>query len=582
MTTDFKQHLSAVGTESKVTPHELAWCGEDALLLYWDTQLFLVGILDFFVRFRINSGVLLVAEIDSVRIISEHTCELLEAVPDSTVAVFKEGSSAPGALLFDAAEDYENKQVSADEIMRGLDEDECITGIEQCLDAAMHEYSYKTQKELLQAASFGKLWVQNYDPNAFVDNCRTLRVLNAARQYDVGIPLTFRQFELLEAEVLIDRLINRHRHLLALRICQYLRHNPERVLVHWACAKIKASEEEDDEVLGQIIIDKLLQCPGLSFAKIATTAFHSGRRALATKLLEHEPLATDQVPLLISMKEDELALHKAIESGDTDLVYVALMHLQKTRPFNDFFLLIKDKPLARNLYINYCKQRDLAALQKFYYRMTQPFEAANVAVIKAYNSPDWQERLKGLKIALAFYEKSHQFQKDLTSDQIKLLEEEAKGEAKGQRGLVDLSVSELIERYIAARQMDKALYIKNTFNVPENRMWHLQVRTLAKNKLWNDLYALVQKNKKPPIGFQPFIEACVEHKVHDEAVTFSTPHHITPVTTSTHILIWICMNRIFTIMRYMMCDEPNIYICMSIGEIYSNASRCPRADGMVM
>jgi hypothetical protein len=36
-------------------------------------------------------------------------------------------------------------------------------------------------------------------------------------------------------------------------------------------------------------------------------------------LLDYEPRAADQVPLLMSMQEDELALIKAIESGDTDL-----------------------------------------------------------------------------------------------------------------------------------------------------------------------------------------------------------------------------------------------------------------------
>jgi hypothetical protein len=83
--------------------------------------------------------------------------------------------------------------------------------------------------------------------------------------------------------------------------------------------QIKASEEEDEKSLGAKIVEKLSTCPGISFSAIATTAFHSGRRALAVSLLEYEPRATDQVPLLISMKEDELALKKAIDSGDTDL-----------------------------------------------------------------------------------------------------------------------------------------------------------------------------------------------------------------------------------------------------------------------
>lgn len=37
------------------------------------------------------------------------------------------------------------------------------------------------------------------------------------------------------------------------------------------------------------------------------------------KLLDHEPKASEQVPLLLTMKEDRLALLKAVDSGDTDL-----------------------------------------------------------------------------------------------------------------------------------------------------------------------------------------------------------------------------------------------------------------------
>ena len=45
------------------------------------------------------------------------------------------------------------------------------------------------------------------------------------------------------------------------------------------------------------------------------------------KLLDHETRASDQVPLLLTMKEDKLALLKAVDSGDTELgkcIYVSL------------------------------------------------------------------------------------------------------------------------------------------------------------------------------------------------------------------------------------------------------------------
>ena len=37
------------------------------------------------------------------------------------------------------------------------------------------------------------------------------------------------------------------------------------------------------------------------------------------QLLDYEPKGSDQVPLLLIMKEDRLALVKAVDSGDTDL-----------------------------------------------------------------------------------------------------------------------------------------------------------------------------------------------------------------------------------------------------------------------
>lgn len=48
--------------------------------------------------------------------------------------------------------------------------------------------------DLLQAASFGKHFLTDYRPDAFVDMCRMLRVLNSVRQFDIGIPLTYTQY----------------------------------------------------------------------------------------------------------------------------------------------------------------------------------------------------------------------------------------------------------------------------------------------------------------------------------------------------------------------------------------------------
>ena len=52
------------------------------------------------------------------------------------------------------------------------------------------------------------------------------------------------------------------------------------------------------------------------------------------------------------------------------------------------------------------------------------------------------------------------------------------------------------------------LKIKSAFNVGEKRMWHIQVKTLAKAGQWKELGRLTA-NKKVCRGGEPVVEACV-------------------------------------------------------------------------
>jgi hypothetical protein len=114
-----------------------------------------------------------------------------------------------------------------------------------------------------------------------------------------------------------------------------------------------------------------------------------GRRSLAIKLLEEEPSAAQQVPLLISLAkgtsttsgspqgadaspggegaEDTLsrALRKAVDARDPDLVYLALFAAYRSKPLPEFWKMVGPRPTARNLFVKYTriKVRYLALLQ---------------------------------------------------------------------------------------------------------------------------------------------------------------------------------------------------------------------------
>lgn len=47
------------------------------------------------------------------------------------------------------------------------------------------------------------------------------------------------RYNRLTPEALVDRLVYRHHHLLAIRIAEYLKVRTDKILIHWACAKVK-------------------------------------------------------------------------------------------------------------------------------------------------------------------------------------------------------------------------------------------------------------------------------------------------------------------------------------------------------
>ena len=83
----------------------------------------------------------------------------------------------------------------------------------------------------MQAGCYGRAFcpVGTYPRKRILQICQSLRILNALRAPDVGMPLTLPQLEALTPLVLVSRLINARRHLLALRIAEMLKMDTDKV-----------------------------------------------------------------------------------------------------------------------------------------------------------------------------------------------------------------------------------------------------------------------------------------------------------------------------------------------------------------
>lgn len=228
--------------KSLSSPLEIAWCGEDAVVMQWrNTGIIMVGPYGDWLNFPYpdSSAVHLVAEPDCCRIVTEHHCEILQRVPSSTVAIRSVGSTDPAALMFDAMEAFEEGDPKSDENIRSIAAaNQLSDAVLACISAAAAEFDISHQQSFLKAASYGKAFCPEADPTEFVDTSRKLRVLNEVRKPAVGLPLTVQQYNRLTPEVLVGRLTMRKHHFLALRICELLKLKNERVLVHWACEKV--------------------------------------------------------------------------------------------------------------------------------------------------------------------------------------------------------------------------------------------------------------------------------------------------------------------------------------------------------
>ena len=408
--------------------------------------------------------------------ITNDYCEFLERVPTDTLQVFGHASeSSPASILLDAVGQLEIESPKADDYIQ-LIRPNLTEAVDTCVNAAGREFDTKWQKRLLKAASFGKSVLDIYNSDDFVDMCETLRVLNAVRDHEVGMPLSFEQYHRVTPEKLIQRLLNRHDYLLALKIAGYLKLPSDRIYVHWACSKVRVGGEDDDTIC-RVVVDRLSGKPGISFEEIARAAYHEGRGRLATELLNHEPRGGRQVPLLLDMEEDELALDKAIESGDTDLILYVLLKLKKKLPLAAFFRVINTRPTATAMVeASALQEGDNTLLKDLYYQDDRRVDGALVFIRESLNQPDARTASDKLALAAKLLGDTKEANLELHAlNQTTML---LRLQAAFDRDLTDtfsgLSVDETLFKLIRLGYNSQAKKIQNDFKVPEKVAWWIR------------------------------------------------------------------------------------------------------------
>ncbi|KAI9501751.1 Vps16, N-terminal region-domain-containing protein [Coemansia spiralis] len=527
---DFQRSFSEFNHETNEELVDIVWCGNDAVVVSFASEAVLVGPFGDALSFPHDTPVHLVQELDGVRMFNSSIHEFLFKVSNDSKSVFQIGSTSASALLFDALDSIRTHSSRADEIVRSI-RDEMPQAVDTCIAAAGAEPIVEYQQALLRAASMGKSFLPIYNGDKLVDMCRSLRVINSLVSYSVGIPVSLMQFQSLPFEEWIARLLNRNLHQLALRMCQYMEAPSDQVYIHWACAKIRASTLDDD-ALYRVLRERLdgLQpgapstgtCAISSYVDVAEVADKCGYKRLAIKLLQHEPRAANQVPLLISMGQEETAMDAAIRSGDADLVYFVIFHLFKAMPLGDFFQVIGRTSVASRLFEKYCIELGAPVLEDYYFQDDAFAKSAQLILVENLGERDVAKLVANLKVALKILnnDKSCVLESKAMDVQIRLLQtqQQLEYDMSGEQ-FVGLSLNETLAKCLAKGNYSRASKLRNEYKVPERRYYWVKLHALVQRRDWAELARLANA-RKSPIGYRPFVDECVAALQYQEAAKY--------------------------------------------------------------
>ncbi|KAF5305511.1 hypothetical protein FQA39_LY01602 [Lamprigera yunnana] len=525
--TNLRTKYCEVDTNTVRRPKQLVWCGTEAVVAFWekepkDTTLLVLGRHGELVTYSYDCSVALIPEIDGVRVLSTFQHELIQKVPEVVQKIFRINSTEPGSFLLEASKQFQKRSHRADEYIC-LVKDVLTKAVEQCIEAAGYEFDADIQKMLIRAAQFGKCFVENINSDEYVKMCRLLRVLNSVRDRRIGIPLTFTELQYSGHKSLLDRLVTRRQYYLAICIAKYLqmpdKDGSSRILAHWA--KYKVSQPQlDEELVAKEIATKFGYASGISYSDIANTAAQCGRIQLAIKLLDHESKASEQVQLLLKLDQNKPALLKAIESGDTDLVYMVILRLRDNMPLANFKMTIRNFPVAQALYIKYCREHNSQALNEIFIQEDDFNSQALGFLMESLDDKKTHTRDASLTSAAEAYKKArNDTGYSICEETLRLLKYQRSLEDKINENLVGKSVHDTCKRLLELKDLKEAEKVRSNFKIPERRYWWLRIQTLADAGDWAELEKF-SKLKKSPIGYAHFVDVCLQKSMLSEATKY--------------------------------------------------------------
>ncbi|GEQ68874.1 hypothetical protein JCM33374_g2543 [Metschnikowia sp. JCM 33374] len=588
-------------------PFMMKWAGNDAIILSLRDEIKLIGpsqkSISFFYDIiddehldfdKVVSGNLdtdlaftipiITTETDGLKIITRNKVEFLSRVPAASVNLYSVGSTHPSYILLDCVDKLASQASKADSNISLLNsEGALVDAINGCLNAALDEFSPVLQKAILKAASFGKIYVASgFNADNYLKVLNTLKVLNQIRSPEIGLFLTHTELTEIGWPSVIQMLLTRSLHLLALTIVELLdlQDCKPAIFTHWCCCKIRTEPSLADIDLFRIVSKKLLSARDndatggpvrnyIPTAEIFNVALQEGRIDLCKLLVNLEPSSVLRITQLLKIDEVDLALIKCFQTCDYDLCVLILRHLKKTlsavefqRVLNQNELvevlsggsvndLLKDDEIKQffqeNLFIsgnligNLWKQStakyDRELLEEFYKNggmntdlnllQLKSYQESQVEESEASQFSDIYQSQKKELTRLA----SNKKLKSIIQPELDTLELRYRLSNTFQQSFfADKSVIDIIKKLIKMNQIKPAAKVVKEFRVSSEKFWNLVLEIYCKSKDFDRLNKFIvdsnssSSSYKSPIGFEVIVETCLAYECPKDYVSTYISH----------------------------------------------------------
>ena len=564
--------ISSSQIDIGIAPSQIAWIGEDFQTVSFcsgSRNVVFVGAHDSWSPYEYESAVYVSSDLHWATVLSEFKFQIIQR------SMMFETSSPACSRLISGFERFSANDVGAESIVRSL-KPQLVEAAVACLETAGFQTPFcesnlqqqeKYVKKLLQSATFAHQFIPSpvRPSSLWVNVAALIRLCHALNLPELGIPVGVSQMASLggkwTGEFFAKMLAARGEYPLAIRVAEWMDVSCTFVTNLWAFDLILSSDHLPDRDLCAIISHRLgnSRNNNCSLIKVAEFAFkYAGRKTLAITLLQFEADPKAQVKLLLALESADLAIQKALNSAQVDLIHTCF--LQSSCSIRDLVTtksssltneeltlmlsLVQFRYYSQRKYEEFCKllqtmpgcelllaDSSLRLVREKITETSNITKSLEVAEWIQYAAERFAESALAPRGPLPNSPAGCQSTAALLAESSQLLRAQvllektaaAKGWAKGPHRFAGLPLNETLSKLLLLGEFQEAESLRTKRKISDGKFWEMRLRTSLLNGRLQEGVVFASNNAPPSAdcrGYKAVVEILLNLKREDLALPF--------------------------------------------------------------